>query len=122
MALYKGFSSFEFERRKTFKITDFELVRLDLLNHIFTRPGERLMMPNFGSIIPELTFEPLDDQTLDILQEDLQRIVNFDPRVELIDLEVYPDYDTNSVAAHVKLFFIELDLINTMDLNIAFEG
>jgi phage baseplate assembly protein W len=122
MALYKGFSSFEFERRKTFKITDFELVRLDLLNHIFTRPGERLMMPNFGSIIPELTFEPLDDQTLDILQEDLQRIINFDPRVELIDLEVYPDYDANSVAAHVKLFFIELDLINTMDLNIAFEG
>jgi len=122
VALYKGYSSFEFQRRKTFRLNDLELVKMDLLNHLFTRPGERVMMPNFGSVIPELTFEPLDDQTLEILQEDIQRVVNFDPRVELIDLEVFPDFDNSSVEAHVKLFYVELDLIDTMDLNIVFEG
>ena len=122
MVLYKGFSSFEFQRRKTFEITDIELVKLDILNHLFTRPGSRVMMPNFGSIIPDLTFEPLDEQTVELLEEDLTRVVNFDPRVPLIDLTILPDFDNSAVTAHVKLLFVELDLVDEMDLNIIFEG
>ena len=122
MALYKGFSSFEFQRKKTFRINDIELVKLDLLNHLFTRPGSRVMMPNFGSIIPDLAFEPLDEQTLEILEEDLVRVMDFDPRVELIDLTILPDFDGSSVEAHVKLYFIEFDLVDEMDLNLIFEG
>ena len=109
MALYKGFSSFEFQRKKTFSITDIELVKLDLLNHIFTIRGSRVMMPKFGSIIPELAFEPLDEETLDILQEDLTNVINFDPRVELIDLTVVPFYDAGRVEAHVKCLFVEFN-------------
>ena len=122
MALYKGFSSFEFQRKKTFRLNDIELVKLDLLNHLFTRPGERVMMPNWGSIVPDLVFEPLDEQTLDILQDDIEKVVTFVPRVDLIDLELYPDFDNSSVEAHVKLLFIEFDLVEDMDLNIIFEG
>lgn len=122
MALYKGFSSFEFQRKKTFRLNDIELVKLDILNHLFTRPGERVMMPNWGSIIPDLVFEPLDEQTLDIMVEDIERVMNFDPRVELIDLEVYPDFDNSSVEAHVKLLFIEFEIEDEMNLNIIFEG
>ena len=122
MALYKGFSSFEFQSRKTFSLTDIELVKLDLLNHIFTRRGSRVMMPNFGSIIPELAFEPLDEQTLDILQEDLTNVINFDPRVDLIDLTLLPYYDAGRVEAHVKCLYIEFDLVDEMNLNIIFES
>ena len=122
MALYKGYSSFEFQRKKTFRINDIELVKLDVLNHLFTRPGSRVMMPNFGSIIPDLTFEPLDEQTLEILEEDLLRVVNFDPRVDLIDLTILPDFDNSAVTAHVKLLFVEFDLVDEMDLNLIFEG
>ena len=122
MALYKGFSSFEFEDKKTFRITDIELVKLDILNHLFTRPGERVMMPNWGSIVPDLVFEPLDETTINLLQDDISRVVNFDPRVELIDLELYPDFDGSSVEAHVKLLFVEFDLVDDMNLNIVFEG
>ena len=122
MAFYKGFSSFEFQRRKTFSLNDIELVKLDLLNHIFTRPGDRVMMPNFGSVIPELTFEPLDEQTLDTIQEDITRVIGFDPRVELLDLSITPFYDQNRIEAHVKCLFVEFDIVEDMDLNIVFEG
>lgn len=121
-ALYKGFSSFEFQRTKSFAINDIDLVKLDILNHMFTRPGERVMMPNWGSVIPDLTFEPLDVPTIDTLRDEIERIVNFDPRVELVDLEVYADLDNSSVAAHVKLNFIEFEIVDNMDLNIIFEG
>ena len=55
--LYRGYSSYEYQNKKTFSVTDVELVKLDLLNHIFTRKGDRVMMPNFGTRIPDLAFE-----------------------------------------------------------------
>lgn len=120
--LYRGFSSYEYERNKTFKINDLNLVKLDLLNHIYTRRGERVMMPTFGTRIPDLPFEPLDDITLEILRNDLLEVFNFDPRVEVLDLIITPDFDGNSVTAAARLLYIELNLIDDLNLNIVFEG
>jgi phage baseplate assembly protein W len=119
---YRGFSSYEYQRNKTFNITDIELVKLDLLNHIFTRRGERVMMPRFGTRIPDLAFEPLDDITLLILEEDLMQVINFDPRVSLVSLQITPNPDSNTVVASIVLFYVELDMVDQLDLNITFEA
>lgn len=121
LGLYRGFSSYEYQNTKSFKINDIELVKLDILNHIFTRKGERVMMPRFGTRIPDLAFEPLDDITLMVLEEDLRYVINFDPRVSLIDMTITPDPDTNSVTASATLLYVELDMVDTLDLNITFE-
>lgn len=120
--LYKGYSSFEFQRRKTFKIRDLELVKMDLLNHIFTKPGERVMMPRFGTVIPELAFEPLDTQTVALVQEEVIRVIDYDPRVEMINIEVRPDYDRNSLYVGAQVFYIELGLTDNLELNIEFHA
>ena len=120
--LYKGYSSHEYYPRNTFSIKDVELVKLDLLNHIFTRRGERVMMPGFGTRIPDLPFEPLDDITLGILEEDLRMVFAFDPRVRLLELVINPSYDTNSISAAARLLYIELNMVDTLDLNITFEN
>ncbi len=122
MPTYKGYSTFEFERTKTLEIIDQELVKLDILNQIFTRKGERVMMPNFGSIIPDIVFEPLDDETLAIMEADLTAVVNFDPRVELLEFSLDPDFENSAVAVHMKLLYVEFDLVDNVDLNILFEG
>ena len=69
--IYRGFSTFEFQRNKSLRITDVELVKLELLNHIFTQRGSRIMMPNFGSSIPQMTFEPLDQDLVDDVYAEL---------------------------------------------------
>jgi phage baseplate assembly protein W len=120
--LYRGFSSYEYEQKKTFRVSDLELVKLDLLNHIFTRRGERVMMPTFGTRIPDLAFEPLDDITLDILRNDLLEVFKFDPRVSVLDLTITPNVDANSVTATARLLYIELNLVDDLNLNIVFEG
>ncbi len=119
--LYRGFSSFEFENTGSFRINDIELIKLDLLNHIFTRRGERVMMPTFGTIIPDLVFEPLDEETIDQLESELREVFDYDPRVELLDLVVTPDIDSNAVTAAVRILCIELDTVELMNLNIEFE-
>jgi phage baseplate assembly protein W len=119
--LYKGYSSFEFQHNKNFSIRDVELVKLDLLNHIFTKKGERVMMPNFGTIIPELVFEPLDEETIETIQEELEDVFDADPRVEVVAFDVSPDYDNNRVIASAKLLYVELNLTDNFELNIQFE-
>ena len=120
--LYRGYSSYEYQNNKSFSLTDIELVKLDLLNHIFTRKGERVMMPNFGTRIPDLAFEPLDNYTLSILDEDLRAVFAFDPRVELIALNIIPIPDNNLVIASAKLLYVELNMQGSLDINITFEG
>jgi phage baseplate assembly protein W len=118
--LYRGYSSHQYQSNKTFALTDIELVKMDLLNHIFTAKGTRVMMPNFGTRIPDLAFEPLDSFTLAILQEDLQAVFAFDPRVQLLGLSINPDYDNNAVTANAELLYIELNMQGSLDLNITF--
>ena len=120
--LYRGYSSYEYQNNKSFSLTDIELVKLDLLNHIFTRKGERVMMPNFGTRIPDLAFEPLDNYTLSILDEDLRAVFAFDPRVELMALNIIPIPDSNTVIASAKLLYVELNMQGSLDINSTFEG
>jgi phage baseplate assembly protein W len=122
LGLYRGFSSHEYRTNKVFGITDVQLVKLDILNHIFTSKGERVMMPMFGTRIPDMAFEPLDEITLMIIEEDLRDVIKFDPRVELVSLSVVPDYDNNSVVASAQLYYIEFKVVDGMDINITFEG
>jgi phage baseplate assembly protein W len=79
MALYKGFSTYN--RNKKFRITDFELVKQDLMNHFNIRKGEKLMNPNFGTVVWDTLFDPLDDDTKNIIMQDVRRIISYDPRV-----------------------------------------
>lgn len=119
--LYKGYSSFEFQRNKSLSIRDVELVKMDLLNHIFTPRGTRVMMPTFGSSIPELAFEPLDEDLVDEVYAELLTVFDYEPRVKLINLSITPDYDNNAVFVSATLFYIELNKVDDFELNIQFE-
>lgn len=119
--LYKGYSSFEFQTSKTFSLNDIELVKMDLLNHIFTQRGERVAMSDFGTSIPSIIFEPLDDETVDLVTSDLQEVFDFDPRVEVGTLRVQPDFDNNSIRVDAELYYIELQITDNFELNIVFE-
>jgi phage baseplate assembly protein W len=116
--IYKGYSSYEYATNKTFSLTDMQLVQVDLLSHIFTRKGDRIMMPNFGTRIPDMAFEPLDDFTLAIINEDLTAVVAFDPRVNLLNLVITPVQDSNTITASLTLLYVELNLVGNMDINI----
>lgn len=82
MAVYRGFST-KF-RNKIFKISDYELIKQDLINNFNTRKGERIMNPNFGTIIWDVLFDPFTEELRDAIQEDIIRIAASDPRIEIM--------------------------------------
>ena len=70
------------------RLYDIELIKRDLLNQFMTRKGERVMNPDFGSIIWSMLFEPFTENNKQIIIEDVKRIISEEPRVNLVDLNV----------------------------------
>lgn len=122
MSTYLGYSSYEFSKNKSFTLTDIHLVELDLLNQIYTRRGSRVMMPTYGTLIPDLVFEPLDGETISTIENEMISVFNSDPRVNLISISTTPDYTNNSITTIAILNYVELNVTQPFQLNIIFEA
>lgn len=84
---YVGYSSVNAETAGT-KLYDFDIIRQDIINQFNTRKGERVMNPNFGTIIWDLIFEPFTDDVKQALSDDISRICNSDPRAVPIQIDI----------------------------------
>lgn len=87
MAKFKGFNTIG-RTSAPFTLTDDELVKRDLLNEFYTRRGERLMRPNFGSIIWDLLMDPSTQDVDNAIREDIIKIIDRDPRVEHVNTDL----------------------------------
>lgn len=85
-------------------LENIDLAKRDLLNHFYTRRGERLGEPDFGSILPLLVFEQLDDTSIFLVEDDVRKIVESDPRWNLVDLNT--TIGQNSINCELQLFYV----------------
>ena len=68
-----------------------------LRNIVFTLPGEKFFNENFGSQITASLFENVDDLSATAIKDEIeQAIINYEPRVELQKVEVFPNLDDNA--------------------------
>ena len=102
--IFKGFSTVD-KIRAPYSLFDQELIKRDLLNEFHTRKGERLMKPNFGSIIHDLLMEPEDSITDEEIRDDIERICDKDPRVVVKDILIYTADHT--IRAEVILKYVQ---------------
>ena len=89
---YKGFSTINPES-ENFGLFDFDLIKQDLLNHFNIRQGERLMNPQFGTIIWDLLFEPLTEEVRYAITQNVNTIINYDPRI-IADQVIVTSYES----------------------------
>ena len=85
------------------------------MNHFYTRKGERVMDPEFGSIIWDLLYEPIDESTKEDLVEDCKTIIASDPRVQLIDLIL--DDVGNGIRVDIQLNVLPFNQQASMQVN-----
>ena len=78
--MYKGFSTVSTDT-ENFKLYDYALIKQDLINHFYVRQGERLMNPTYGTIIWDMLFEPMTEQTQNLILQNVNEIINYDPRI-----------------------------------------
>ena len=65
-------------------------------NIVFTLPGEKFFQPTFGSKISKVLFENIDDITASVIVDEIKESIrNNEPRVEVLDVQAFPDFDNN---------------------------
>lgn len=109
--IFTGFSTIDNNAYQT-KVYDLDLVKRDILNALMTRRGERVMNPLFGSIIWQLLFEPFTQNIQQQILADVQRIINNEPRVELIDVQI--TNDDQGITLSILLNYVPFNVIDTL--------
>ena len=80
-------------------------------NIVFTLRGEKFFDENFGSRISATLFENIDDISAGLINDEIRQSINrYEPRVELIDVEVSPDFDNNSFDVLIVYHIIGADV------------
>ena len=110
---YRGFSTLV--NKKKYRLTDYELAKRDLLNYFNIRKGEKLMQPSFGTIIWDQLFEPLTEDVQGLITQDIQRIISYDPRLQVGQIAV--TQETNGLMIQLTLSYIPTNQLDTINLN-----
>jgi uncharacterized protein len=81
-------------------VADDEAVRQSLLMLISTRPGERVMRPEYGCDLHRLVFSPNDDTTAGLAIHFVRQAVErWEPRVEILRVDANRDpYESTRLA------------------------
>jgi phage baseplate assembly protein W len=111
--MYKGFSTVSTDT-DNFSLYDFQLIQQDLLNHFHVRQGERLMNPDFGTVIWDLLFEPLTEELKEIIIQNVNQIINYDPRISASQVTV-TQYETG-LQIECVLTYLPYNIAQSMKL------
>ena len=80
-------------------------------NIVMTLPGEKPFAPNFGSRVSALLFENMDEITSSLIVDEIRTSINnYEPRVELQSVDVFPDFEGNSYEVTIIYNIIGVDI------------
>ena len=86
---------------KKFTLTDFELVKRDLLNAFNIRQGQLPGRPGYGTVLWDYLFEPQLEELQTAIEREVQRVVGGDPRLYISDIQTFPQ--NNGILIQIEL-------------------
>ena len=82
--------------------TNEEAIKESIRNLILTNRGERLFQPFIGTNLIGSFFENIDLNTLNDAKEYIEDTINtYEPRCNLISVDVFANYESNAIAATI---------------------
>ena len=110
---YKGISTVNPDSTNAV-LYDIALIKQDIINHFHIIQGEKLSDPTFGTIVWDILFEPMTEQSRSLITKNVTRIVNSDPRVN-IDRVIVDDYE-HGIQIECDLRYIQYNISERMRL------
>jgi hypothetical protein len=87
---FVGFNTVD-QPNPPYNLNNIELIKRDLLNTFATPLGTRVMLPNYGTAIYDFLFDPFDETTKNSIVADAVNVIQSDPRVELVSIDVFSE-------------------------------
>ena len=101
-------------------LTNIEAVKRSVRNLINTNFYERPFHPEIGSNVRSILFEPVSPVVASVLERHVRDVVeNFEPRADLIDVQVTDNADANEYRVQIKFYVVNSSDI--VDMNIFLE-
>ena len=92
-------------------LNDTSAIARSLRNIVFTQPGEKFFNPDFGSRISESLFENVDEVSALAIEDEIKSsIINFEPRVNLLNTNVVPNPDDNEMNVTIEYDITGIDI------------
>ena len=80
-------------------------------NLILTEQGERPFQPVLGTGVSRLLFENMDKLTASAIRSEIRTTIeNYEPRVEINEIIVEPDFERNAMDVTLQYFIIGIDV------------
>lgn len=96
------FIGFNTQRQyKKFTLTDFELIKRDLLNAFNIRQGQLPGRPGYGTVLWDFLFENQLEELQQSITNEVQRVAGGDPRIYISDIQTYPQ--ENGILIELQL-------------------
>lgn len=111
--IYRGISTVNPEN-DGFRLYDVAIIKQDIINHFHIRQGEKLENPEFGTIIWDVLYEPLTENLKQAIVENVETIVNADPRV-IVD-RVIVDSFYNGIQIECVITYLDYSISEQMRL------
>lgn len=111
---YIGYSSVNSETAAV-RLYDFDLIKQDILNQFNTKKGERVMNPEFGTVIWDIIFEPFTEEVKQAISDDVSRICNSDPRAVPIQIDI--NEQEYGMILEITLQYTGTDQTDTMKIS-----
>ena len=104
LAAYRGFNApFVSSQFLMPYQADVRLIKNDMLQLLLTSPGERVMMPDFGTVIRKLPFEQADVSLVSEVQSSVRfAMQKYETRIDVEDVAVELNNDDQSMI--IKVF------------------
>lgn len=91
---------------------DYQAVVSSIDNILRTFPGERVMLPTFGSDIGNILFANIDDMLADQISDEIKIAINtWDPRVQVIAVDITPNPDYHFLSVKVSFKILGIDAV-----------
>lgn len=98
-------------------VTGEDAVKRSIKNLLMTVAGEVPFFPEFGSTLNRLLFEPIDPITTALLNSEIRATIGgFEPRVNIISLDITPTDDENRYQIDLVLHLVNLPQPITLSL------
>ena len=92
-------------------LSDTSAIARSIRNIVFTSPGEKFFNPDFGSRISESLFENVDEVSALAIEDEIKSsIINFEPRVNLLNTNVVPNPDDNEMNVTIEYEIVGIDI------------
>jgi phage baseplate assembly protein W len=77
-------------------------IKSNLVNLLLTSTGERIMNPNFGTLLKRFLFEGITDSNLESLKDNLLNSISiYIPDITVTSINIIPNTDYNSIDLNI---------------------